>query len=181
MTDPLKGERTFLAPLEELDLPTLQAWREDGEYLRLLDAAPAYPATSAALRELLAAAAAGNAFPFAIRDRIDRRMVGYGVLDGILWNQGNAWFTLAIGAKADRGQGYGQDAAQLLLAFAFDELNLRRVSLTTFAYNLPAIRLYERLGFVREGSFREFLARDGALHDMHLYGLLAREWRAQRA
>jgi RimJ/RimL family protein N-acetyltransferase len=68
---------------------------------------------------------------------------------------------------------------RLLLQFAFGELNLRRVQLTVFSYNTAAIRLYEKLCFQREGTFREFLQRDGQLYDMYLYGLLRREWEAQ--
>ncbi len=68
---------------------------------------------------------------------------------------------------------------RLLLTFAFDELNLHRVQLTVFSYNRPAIALYEKLGFQREGTFREFLQRDGRRHDMFLYGLLRREWQAR--
>ncbi|MDA8343951.1 MAG: GNAT family protein [Thermaerobacter sp.] len=179
MTDPLKGTRIFLTSFLDEDVAQMNAWREDGEYLRLLDAEPAYPGMPSAFTQLLGAAKSGFAFPFALRSIEDRRMVGYASLDGILWSQGSAWLTLAIGRKEDRGKGYGREAMDLLLDFAFDELNLRRVSLTVFSYNAPAIRLYEGLGFVREGSFREFLARDGALHDMHLYGMLRREWRSR--
>ena len=52
------------------------------------------------------------------------------------------------------------------------------MQLTVFAYNERAIALYEKLGFVREGVYREFLARDGVRYDMYLYGLLRREWEA---
>jgi RimJ/RimL family protein N-acetyltransferase len=69
---------------------------------------------------------------------------------------------------------------RLLLHFAFGELNLRRVQLTVFSYNAAAIRLYEKLGFRREGAFREFVQRDGQLYDLYLYGLLRREWEASR-
>ncbi len=55
---------------------------------------------------------------------------------------------------------------------------LRRVQLTVFSYNERAIALYEKLGFRREGAFREFLQRDGKQYDMYLYGLLRREWEA---
>ena len=65
---------------------------------------------------------------------------------------------------------------RLLLDYAFGELNLHRFQLTVFAYNERASALYEKLGFVREGVFREFLLRDGTRYDMYLYGLLRREW-----
>ena len=58
-------------------------------------------------------------------------------------------------------------------------MNLHRVQLTVFAYNERALALYERLGFQREGVYREFIQRDGVRYDMYLYGLLRREWEAQ--
>ena len=70
----------------------------------------------------------------------------------------------------------GREAMQLALAFAFNELNLYRVCLTVFSYNDQAITLYERLGFVREGAYRQHLERDGRRYDMYLYGLLRPEW-----
>jgi RimJ/RimL family protein N-acetyltransferase len=70
---------------------------------------------------------------------------------------------------------------RLALDYAFSELNLHRVQLTVFAYNARAIALYEKLGFVREGVYREFLHRDGVRYDMYLYGLLRREWRGGAA
>jgi len=88
-----------------------------------------------------------------------------------------AW--LAIGLGPDHwDQGYGQEAMRLLLAFGFQELNLYRVQLTVFSYNPRAIRVYEKLGFQREGVFRQALHRDGQRHDMLLYGLLRPEWEA---
>ncbi len=65
---------------------------------------------------------------------------------------------------------------ELALRFAFNELNLYRVQLTVFSYNERAINLYEKLGFQREGVFREHIQRDGRRHDMILYGLLRQEW-----
>jgi len=78
------------------------------------------------------------------------------------------------------GQGYGYEAGGLALAFAFDELNLHRVTSTIFSYNERSIALFEKLGFRREGVFREFLQRDGRRHDVLLYGLLRPEWDARR-
>jgi RimJ/RimL family protein N-acetyltransferase len=180
VVDPLKGTEVTLAPLTDDDLPTIAGWREDGLYLRLLDAAPAYPGTLERLRAQLLGGDRDTSFPFAVRTAGEGRLVGFAVLDGILWSQGNAWLTIAIGDAGDRGKGYGRDAVSLLLAFGFGELNLRRVTLTVFSYNTPAMHLYETLGFVREGSFRSFLLRDGQTYDMHLYGMLRSEWEARR-
>ena len=84
--------------------------------------------------------------------------------------------SIAIGEAKQWGKGYGYEAMQLVLRFAFDELNLHRVQLTVFCYNKRAIALYEKLGFQREGIHREHLQRDGRRYDMYLYGLLRSEW-----
>ena len=76
------------------------------------------------------------------------------------------------------GRIYGAEALGLALQFAFQELNLHRVQLTVFSYNQRAIALYEKLGFQREGIFREHLERDGTRFDMYLYGILRPEWLA---
>lgn len=41
--------------------------------------------------------------------------------------------------------------------------------------------LSEKLGFQREGVYRERLSRDGKRYDMYLYGLLRREWEPREA
>ncbi len=49
------------------------------------------------------------------------------------------------------------------------------MQLTVFSYKRARFHVYEKLGFRREGVFREFIRRDGQLHDLILYGLLRRE------
>jgi RimJ/RimL family protein N-acetyltransferase len=87
---------------------------------------------------------------------------------------------VGIGEPQYRGKGYGTEATQLLLKYAFHEINLHRVQLTVFAYNLSAIAVYEKLGFVKEGVMRERLHRDGQRHDVLLYSLLRHEWEARQ-
>lgn len=177
--DFFRGERVRLTAMSDDDIPTLAAWQQDAEFLRLLDAAPAHPKNEAQLREWLEQEQKSpEGFIFAIRPLAEDTLLGYVGLDGILWTHGSTWLTIAIGARDQQGQGLGREALRLVLGFAFHELNLRRVQLTVFAYNTRAIAAYEALGFQREGTFREALARDGQYHDMYLYGLLRREWEA---
>lgn len=180
MADVLRGERVRLTALDEGDLPRLASWQQDGEYLRLLDATPAHPRSAAQLRGWLAEEQRGGGnFIFGIRPLESDDVLGFVSVGEIVWNQRVGWLTIGIGDPAARGQGYGTDATRLALGFAFGELNLRRMQLTVFAYNERGIALYERLGFRREGVFREFLERDGRTWDMYLYGILRREWEAR--
>jgi RimJ/RimL family protein N-acetyltransferase len=119
---------------------------------------------------------AKNAFLFGIRLLDDNRLIGYIELEGILWTHQTGWIGIGIGEPDYWNRGYGREAMALALDFSFGELNLHRTQLTVFDYNQRAIALYEKLGFQHEGTFREFLHRDGRRYDMHLYGLLRREW-----
>ncbi len=116
---------------------------------------------------------------FGVRLHAGDELIGVVELDGILWNQQSSWLSIGIGEAARRGQGYGAETLRLALDFAFRELNLHRVQLSVFSYNVAAIALYEKLSFTREGAYREFLQRDGQRYDMYLYGLLRREWETQ--
>lgn len=181
----LLGPNVQLTACTAADLPTIAGWQRDDAFLRLYDARPAYPRSEAALADWLAETGrSSTAFVFAIRRNDPAQssastLIGLLELDGILWTHQVGWLSIAIGAAEHRGRGYGAEALRLALGFAFQELNLYRVQLTVFAYNTRAIALYERLGFQREGVYREFVHRDGQRFDMYLYGLLAREWQGR--
>jgi len=175
----LRGDRVRLTALNTRDLPTLVHWFEDAEFMRLYDTRPACPKSEAELtRWLEKLQKAKNDFAFAVRPLNSKDLIGYVELDGILWPHGVCGFSIAIGDRANWGQGYGYEAARLALAFAFGEINLYRVTATVFGYNERSIALFEKLGFQREGAYREFLQRDGRRYDMLLYGLLRHEWGA---
>jgi RimJ/RimL family protein N-acetyltransferase len=86
---------------------------------------------------------------------------------------------IGIGEASYRGKGYGSDALQLILRYAFRELNLYRVGLDITANNGPAIRACEKAGFQREGAMRRAVSRDGQHIDRILMGILRDEWLEQ--
>jgi RimJ/RimL family protein N-acetyltransferase len=167
-----------LTALRSDDVPALAAWEQDTEFLRLYDARPARPRSPDELAEWLKDRSDdSNTFIFGIRHLNDETLIGTVELDGILWAHRVCGLGIAIGERANWGRGYGYEAACLAITFAFQELNLHRITATIFNYNERSINLVERLSFRREGAFREFLERDGVRHDMLLYGLLRPEWK----
>lgn len=78
------------------------------------------------------------------------------------------------------GKGYGRDAIQVLLRWAFQVQNYRRIWLTTTSNNPRAIKAYEACGFVHEGRLREHVFMNGEYVDMIQMGLLRREWEARQ-
>jgi ribosomal-protein-serine acetyltransferase len=76
------------------------------------------------------------------------------------------------------GKGIATAAVSAVLRHAFETLGLRRISLVCASGNDASARLAERLGFVREGTFRQAECLHGAIVDLHSYGLLRDEWTA---
>lgn len=74
------------------------------------------------------------------------------------------------------GKGFASEAAQKMLNFGFNELNLHRIAVETIANNLPAIDLCNRLGMKYEGRFREHKRRNGRWYDSLRFAILDHEW-----
>src|SRR5512133_4129854 len=74
------------------------------------------------------------------------------------------------------GGGYGTDALTLLIDYAFNWLDLRRLWLNTMEINTRVIRQMEKVGFTLEGRQRSVTFADGAWVNMRCYGLLRDEW-----
>lgn len=180
MTTPgrlLVGERVRLTAFEPADHPVMARWTEDAGYLRNLrtgTAVPVAPEQVTRLGEQLANDL--SHYGFAIRRANEPGIIGFASLNDIEWNNGSAWLGIGIGPAELRGRGLGAEALQLLLQFAFAELNLRRVGLTVIAYNERAISMYRRMGFVEEGVIRRAVEREGAHYDLLVMGLLREEW-----
>ena len=178
-TNILCGQRIRLTAVAKEDAASLAQWQGDAGYLRLYAADPAYPQSPEQFEEWIQKVAkAKDTFLFAIRPVDSDELIGTVTLDGISWTNRNTWLAIGIGNPRSRRQGFGTEATQLILKYAFHELNLHRVQLTVFSYNKAAIALYEKAGFTREGGHREYLKRDGQWYDMYLYGILSHEWEA---
>ena len=82
---------------------------------------------------------------------------------------------IVIGEPTFWSKGYGTEAMRTALLYAFGPLSLNKVSLDVLEYNTRAIRIYERLGFNREGVHREDIYKDGRFVHVIRMSILARE------
>ncbi|WP_259753750.1 GNAT family N-acetyltransferase [Pseudomonas sp. GCEP-101] len=69
-------------------------------------------------------------------------------------------------AVAWQGRGLGTRLLAELMEVADNWMGLRRVELTVYTDNAPAIALYRKFGFEVEGTLREFALRDGVYADV---------------
>jgi RimJ/RimL family protein N-acetyltransferase len=174
----LKGDRIWLRPLDEHDMPAYAAGINDTEvgvpagyrWPMSLDDARAW------LERQQDAVRRGDAFFFAVCELGDDRFIGTTWLKEVNWMDGNA--ELAIYMDRDHiGAGWGTDALRTLLAFGLDSLGLERIWLTVDADNGRAIRSYEKVGFRQEGVMRRGRRGPAGMTDVHLMAILRSEWR----
>jgi hypothetical protein len=66
-----------------------------------------------------------------------------------------------------------------LIDLAFKELNLHKIELSCFGYNLQSKRVAEKLGFILEARIRDRKDAQGNHCDSLIYGLLRSEWKEQ--
>jgi RimJ/RimL family protein N-acetyltransferase len=151
-------------------------WGRDSEYLRLLDNGPAQAWSVKKVKEWIEKDQEGEEYFFTIRALEGDRLIGFVGLGGVQPNHGEAWVGIGLGERDCWGKGYGTEAMELVLRYAFTELNLRRVSLGVFEYNPRAYRSYEKAGFSYEGRERKHLNRDGRRWDLIHMGILREEW-----
>lgn len=104
------------------------------------------------------------------------KLIGTCGIHHISWTDRTATLGIAIGDKSYWGQKIGSTAYQLLITYAFDSLNLFRLSSIVFAFNERSIALHKKIGFVEEGIERESVYREGKRYDVIHFGLLANEY-----
>lgn len=171
-----EGKNVRLTAIKETDIPVIEEWFNNIHFLRHYDMLPAMPKSRKKLDEMLKSYEdSDNSLIYAIRTQDSGEIVGIAGFYDIMWSNGTATIFIGIGDTANTGKGFGRESMNLLIDFGFNELNLYRIQLNVISYNEPAIRLYESLGFVREGTYRELVLRDGKRYDLYLYGLLRSE------
>lgn len=107
--------------------------------------------------------------------------IGWLTLDSHTLTRHHRSCTLGIMlASAYQGQGYGTEAINWALDWAFRVAAMHAVRLSCFSFNERAARLYRRLGFVQEGVAREAYWFDFRWYDRILFSLLDREWAVMR-
>jgi RimJ/RimL family protein N-acetyltransferase len=181
------AEAICLAPIDhEKDAEIESRWTHDAEYMRLISLEPALPQSAAQLKKRYEKIEKEqdekkNLFYFTLRMRADDRLVGFARLYWIEWSNAGGFIQLGIGDPNDRQHGYGTQTLRLLLRYAFDELNLYRLTAIVPEYNPVALHLFSKAGFVEEVRQRKALNRDGRRWDLLHLGILHEEWDALQA
>ena len=180
MKDILTGSLVRLSAVAPEEFSkALARWERDSEFMRLLEGRAFHLNSAKKIKEWLDKEMEGTKAElhwFTMRSLHEDKLLGDIILNVINWGSRDSFVGIGIGERDFLGKGYGSEAMQLILQFAFVELNLHRVTLGVFEYNPRAIRSYEKIGFQHEGRMRGALLRDGKRWDMFYMGILHEDW-----
>ena len=177
-TPTLQSDRLRLRPFTDADGDALFALHSNARVLRYWDSPPWTDRTRADrfLATCRQMADEGTGARLALDRTSDDAFIGWIGLSR--WNPD--FRSAALGYCLDEsawGHGYATEAAQAVLRWAFDTLDLNRVQAEADTRNVASARVLEKVGFVREGTLREDCIVNGDVSDSWVFGLLRREWR----
>jgi putative acetyltransferase len=104
---------------------------------------------------------------------IDGRVVGNLGLDLVGRARRSHVASIGMSVHDDfQGRGVGSALMAAMVDLADNWLGLRRIELEVYTDNAPAIHLYEKFGFVIEGTGRDYARRPGGFVDAHFMARL---------
>ena len=174
----LEGTLVRLRALESTDLERVYTWINDRDVTRYV--VDRYPLSRADEERWLNERPA-NGFANGVRLAIETKdgvHIGNVDLHQTNLEDRKAGLGIMLGEKDYWAKGYGTDAIDTLLKFAFHEMNLNRVWLHVFEFNERAMVCYQKCGFKEEGRLRQHYYQEGRYWDSVVMGILRDEFDA---
>ena len=121
-----------------------------------------------------------------IKDRVDRvdftityndEPVGLIGLINIDRKNKKAEYYICLGEEKYKGKGIAYAASKLLIDYAYNKLHLNKIYLYTEKNNNQAQRLFEKIGFKKEGLLVNDLIYNGKKIDRYIYGLIFEDYK----
>lgn len=173
----LKGNTTALRAIEKEDLKQLLAWRNNPnlrkyfrEYRELSSEHQDFWYNNCVLNDK-------NTIMFSIIKLDNYELIGACGLCYINWIDKNADFSIYIGYdEIYIDNTYADDASNVLLKYAFEEIGLHRVWAEIYEFDEQKKEMFNRLGFVLEGTQRETHWSLGKWWNSYLYSKLKYEF-----
>ncbi|MET7751415.1 GNAT family protein [Micromonospora sp. NPDC005367] len=175
----LTGDLVVLRPVGVADAPALAAAALDPDVDRLTGTHTRF-SLEALERWYSSRAEHDDRLDLAIVERATGESVGEVVLTELDVHNRSCSFRIALFGRRFFGRGLGTEASRMILGYAFETVGVHRIELEVYAFNPRAQRVYEKIGFVHEGTKRDALCWDGEWIDAHTMALLGDEWVTHR-
>jgi RimJ/RimL family protein N-acetyltransferase len=169
-----QGHKVYLRPIDERNIETFLRWINDRSISRYLESyLPVTERGEQAWFESVVHSQNNILFSIVTLDGV---LIGNTGLMNIKWNDRVGFTGTMIGEKEFWGKGYGTDSKMLLLDYAFNVLNMRKICSSTYAFNDRSLASMLKCGFQEEGRRRLQVYREGEYYDEIMVGVFKEEW-----
>ncbi len=170
----LDGDRIFLRPLETDDIGGNYLEGINSQVLDIYTEHAQFPHNKFNLVEYAESKWKSGDIWLGIFLKPDNKHIGNIELSDIDYIHSKAKFQIILWLEHKNGHAF--EAGKLLISFAFGKLNMNRIELGVNENNLPAIKLYKKLGFQQEGVLREAFIRNAEKSNSIAMGLLRNDF-----
>ena len=170
--------RVYLRALEPDDYKTSVNWRNDDFITSRLGGCKYFVSNEIERQWVQSAINQNKDVRLAICTVDENLYIGNIYLTGIDYVNRKAISHILIGNHDYWNGGYGTDAMRLLLDYAFNHKNLRRIEALVLEDNIGSRKMHEKLGYKQEGVLRESVYKDGRYKNQIFYALLKSEYKS---
>jgi len=172
----LTGNTVYLRGLERSDLELLKRWISDEKVTHYLETGT-FPLSIERLNEDYENELKNQKdISFLVIFKKSDTPIGWGGLYNTDWIKRSSELRFFIGETKHWKLTAALESQKLLLQYAFEKLNLHRVTGGANVENKGSWKVLERIGFVKEGVFRDVVYRNGKYYDAYMYSMLRKEY-----
>jgi RimJ/RimL family protein N-acetyltransferase len=172
----LIGKKVYLSPWSVDDAETFVKWLNDPRVTDGLLITADYHSVTTEKEHLAESTKKTDKMNFTIVTNRTNKPIGTCSIMHIDNVHRSTELALMIGEKSYRGKGIGQEVLGLLLDYCFNYLNFHSVCLKVLEDNIGAIKCYEKVGFKKNGTFREALYINGEYRNGIYMDMLRKEF-----
>lgn len=164
----LKGKRIYLRPIALADAPTLHRFINDPFVREFVSAQ--FPQSEMAEEEFIRKNGKHESNPSHVQLAIilvdTDELIGVMSLGDISWKDRRATTGAFIGPVEYRGKGYGTEAKMILLDYAFNQINLRKICSRALAHNGASLAFNAKCGYKEEARCKQHVFVNGEYVDL---------------
>ena len=164
--------RIYLRALEPEDYKVSIQWRKDDEIWDMLGGTKYFVSEAYEKEWVLNTIHNSKDIKLAICLKDTNQYIGNAYLTDINYINRTANSHILIGEKDFWNKGYAKEALLDLLAFAFKERGLNRVSALVLEDNIASIRMHEKCGYIQEGVMRQSVFKNGKFKNQVIMSIL---------
>jgi len=174
----LRGERIYLREIKASDVSETSnyyRWMNDPEVTRYFEYTGLFPVSVEQLLERVTSSIKNpDIVPLAITlptDGEEPVHIGTVRIGPINWLHRFSEIMITV----DRpywGKGYGTEAVKLMRDYAFNRLNLHKLTAHAYVANKASVRVLEKAGFIIEGIHKNQFLLNGEYTDIFLLGMI---------